>query len=587
MRTSFATVAMLAALGAACSDDEENVQAPIDAGTADMGVDAPDLGTPDSGEPDVGPGPAAVTFVHGVASGDPLADRVVIWTRATPVNVANVELDIRWEVATDESFNSIVQQGMVTTSTSSDLTVKVDVAGLSPATTYYYRFVGADGTRSPRGRTKTLPLGPVANIRFAVVSCSHYSAGYFNVYRMIADRSMPGNDLDAVLHLGDYFYEYGDGEYADNDIPGRTPIPPTEVFTLADYRARHAQYKSDPDLQTMHATHPMIAVWDDHESANNAWTDGAENHQPAQEGPWSVREAAAIQAYYEWMPIRTPAMGGSIYRRFQFGELATLHMIDTRLEGRELQLDYADFARDQQSFLQQFLNPQRTLLGSVQEQWLNDGLTQATTTWQVIGNQVQMAQLYNPVLPNPTNSSTIAAANLIAQAGEQLAMAGVVPGTGLPFSLDAWDGYVVARERLFQTFGQVRNVVVLTGDFHNSWASELARDADLRQGGAYDPQTGAGTVGVEFVTTSVTSPGFEGVLDEALLDPIRLFIQQKNTHIKYVDLRRRGFLELTLTATAARAQFVFTQSIATATAAEVAGPLFLVPEGQKRLQRQN
>lgn len=589
-------IGLLAAWALAGCGDEEltpdagpaDAGAPMDAGPADTGApdtgrDAgvEDAGGEDAGGEDAG-GEDAFAFDHGVASGDPLSDRVVLWTRVTPGDESVTSVEVGWEIAEDDAFVTVVGSGTVETTTARDLTVKVDATGLAAGTRYFYRFTAGEVV-SPVGRTKTLPLGPVDRVRLAIVSCSHYSAGFFNVYRLIANRSSPTDDLDAVVHLGDYFYEYGAGEYGDNGIAGREPIPPTEVFTLEGYRQRHAQYKSDLDLQALHQTHPMIPVWDDHESANDAWTGGAENHTPVEEGEWGVREQAARQAYEEWMPIRTPDMGGSIFRRFEFGTLATLHMLDTRLEGREEQLDYTQFVDDQQGFLTTFNDPDRSLLGMEQEAWLFDGLRNATTTWQVIGNQVMMGQLYNPQVPNPTNDPNIALANMLAMAGDQLAAAGLIPGPGLPFSLDAWDGYVAARERLFQVLATVRNPVVVTGDFHNAWALELARDADLRADGAYDPETSAGAVAVEFITSSVTSPGFEGALPDLFLDPILLAIQGKNPHIDYADLRRRGFLELTLSSSEAQARFVFSPSIAEPSADELVGRSYTVAAGTKRL----
>lgn len=594
----FILAPLILGLSVACGDDTTSDAGPavgLDAGFADTGssIDAEvsDTGMPmDAGTSDSGTMAGAVSYLHGVASGDPLASQVILWTRVTPADASLLEVTVAWELASDSGFADVVRSGMTTTSTAIDLTVKVDVTGLSPGTPYWYRFT-AMGVTSPVGRTKTLPMGPVDRLRFAVVSCSHYAAGFFNVYRLIANRSTAENDLDAVIHLGDYFYEYGAGGFGDNGIAGRAPIPDIETIDLAAYRARHAQYKSDPDLQAMHATHPMIAVWDDHESANDAWAEGAENHTPGMppmgEGAWDARKAEAIQAYYEWMPIRTPAMGGAIFRRFEFGELATLHMVDTRLEGRVEQIDIASYFGDEgfdtPTFLGDFLDPQRTLLGAAQEQWLSQGLSAATTTWQVLGNQVMMGQLYTPSIPNPGMDPNIAAANQVAALGDQLVMAGLIPGPGLPFNFDAWGGYVTARERLFGTLAAIRNPIVVTGDFHNAWAVELTRDADLNEGGAYDPATSAGTVGVEFVTSSVTSPGFEAALPDAFLDPLLGFIGMKNPHIKYADLRQRGFLSLELSGTEARAQFIFTPSIMTASEMEAPGPVFTVAEGSKRM----
>lgn len=239
-------------------------------------------------------------FLHGVASGDPLADRVVLWTRVTGDADAPAEIPVSWVIAEDPALKRIVGAGVTLTSQDVDFTVKIDAEGLKAEKTYYFRFRSL-GHSSPIGRTKTLPKKDRAleRLRLAFASCSNYPYGFFNAYGAIAQRP----DLDAVLHLGDYLYEYANGEYGDGSAIGRVPNPDREIVSLADYRARHAQYKTDPDLQEAHRQHPFIVVWDDHETTNNSWRDGAENHQP-EEGDFQARKAAAIQAYFEWMPLR-------------------------------------------------------------------------------------------------------------------------------------------------------------------------------------------------------------------------------------------------------------------------------------------
>jgi alkaline phosphatase D len=252
-------------------------------------------------------------FPHGVASGDPLTDRVVVWTRVTIPNPGEF-VTVEWDMASDPGFNRIVQRGITSTSAAYDYTVKVDVGRLQAGTTYYYRFILRGVGTSPIGRTKTLPLGSVSRLRFAVASCSNYPAGLFNAYRLIAGRA----DLDFVIHLGDYIYEYGEGTFGSGQTLGRIPSPNREIVTLGDYRMRYAQYRSDLDLQEVHRQHPFIVVWDDHESANDAWRDGAQNHQPDTEGEWAVRKAVATQAWHEWMPVRENPSLGQIYRTFRF-----------------------------------------------------------------------------------------------------------------------------------------------------------------------------------------------------------------------------------------------------------------------------
>ena len=283
--------------------------------------------------------PAAAHFTHGIASGDPLADRVILWTRVLPGSGNAEAVPCTWQVAADDSFDTVVASGEAIARAERDYTVKVDAAGLAPGTSYCYRFI-ANGVISPVGCTRTLPVGAVSEFKMAVASCSNYPQGFFHAYRDIAEA-----DLDVVLHLGDYLYEYPVGEYvnpvAENQF-GRKVEPEHEILVLEDYRMRHGLYRTDPDLQAAHAAHPWITVWDDHEMMNDTWRAGAENHDEG-EGDFFKRIHAARQAYHEWMPIRTGAEGdqGVIYRAFQIGDLADLLMLDTRLVGRDEQLDYA------------------------------------------------------------------------------------------------------------------------------------------------------------------------------------------------------------------------------------------------------
>ena len=313
-------------------------------------------------------------FLHGVASGDPLVDRVILWTRVLPGDDRDAPL-VAWEVARDTEFKRNVARGELQTGAARDFTVKVDVTGLQPGTTYYYRFVVNDSP-SPIGRTRTLPAPGVSRVRLGVASCANYPYGYFNAYACLARRA----DLDAIVHLGDYIYEGRGGRVAE-----RILLPARETLALADYRERHAQYKTDPDLQEVHRQHPFIVVWDDHEIADNAWVGGAAGHTPETEGDWFVRRAAALQAYFEWMPVREDRQtdGPQIYRTFRFGGLTDLIMLDTRIVGRDKQVLGSDLAGLQQ--------PSRTILGSRQEQWLARqlaGSVRTGTPWQVLGQQV-------------------------------------------------------------------------------------------------------------------------------------------------------------------------------------------------------
>ncbi|MBJ6619184.1 alkaline phosphatase D family protein [Streptomyces sp. DHE17-7] len=326
---------------------------------------------------------AAPAFLHGVASGDPLPDGVLLWTRVTPVPEAvpgsgtGPDTEVDWVVATDRDFTNVVAKGSVTATAASDHTVKADVRGLAPATDYWFRF-SAGPTDSPAARTRTAPAADasVAGLRFGVVSCANWEAGHFSSYRHLAARG----DLDAWLHLGDYIYEYGSGEYGTRDTVVRPHAPAHEILTLADYRVRHGRYKTDPDLQALHATAPVVAIWDDHEIANDTWSGGAENHTEGAEGAWTARQAAAKQAYFEWMPVR-PAIAGTTYRRLRFGKLADLSLLDLRTF-RSQQVSLGDGKVD---------DPERTLTGRAQMDWLKSGLASSDTTWRLVGNSVMIS----------------------------------------------------------------------------------------------------------------------------------------------------------------------------------------------------
>ncbi len=456
-------------------------------------------------------------FQHGVASGDPLADRVILWTRVSPAG-ASKTLRVEYLVATDPALVNVVASGSTTTNAARDFTVKVDVTQLSPNTTYYYRF-STDSGASPVGRTRTLPVGAAPSLRMAVVSCSNFAYGYFNAYRRIAERADP----DLVLHLGDYLYEYGANQYGNL----RPCEPATEIVTLSDYRMRHAQYKRDPDSQEMHRQHPLVAIWDDHETANNSWVGGAENHQPDTEGEWPVRVAAALQAYYEWMPVRPPASRNLTrsQRSYSFGSLVDLIMLEERLGARSQQLDGSIPTPFGNAFAQTgaFADPTRQLLGTEQETWLFDKLRRSPAKWKLLGQGVMFAQLKVP--------------------GQALSNAA---GGGLFLNSDQWDGYQPARNRVYDVIKgsavspPVKNVVVLTGDIHSSWAADLTPDPnnpDTATGG-YNPLIGQGSLAVEFVGTSVSSPG----VDTDTTGAIANALQQSNPHFKYINLTRRGYM---------------------------------------------
>jgi alkaline phosphatase D len=500
-----------------------------------------------------------VSFAHGLASGDPLSDRVILWTRVTPPAGHAADIPVQWELASDTSFATIVASGQANASAARDFTVKVDATGLKPATAYHFRF-RAYGTTSPAARTRTLPTGSVAQVKLAVFSCANYPAGYFNVYADAAKR----NDLDATVHLGDYIYEYGQGGYASGSAAamGRLVQPAAEILTLADYRQRHAQYKTDADLQALHAVAPMIAIWDDHEFANDTWTGGAENHQ-ANEGDFAARKAVAMQAYHEWMPTRT-ASPELIYRSFNFGNLVSLHMLDTRVIGRDKQLDYADFMTptglDAAGFAKAMANPARQLMGQTQTQWLQQQMAASSATWQVLGQQVVMGRME---IPAPILMETIqpGAGVSVSQYAALVAKAQSAPATltpqeqailaqpSIPYNLDAWDGYQAARETVLGMARQLgKKLVVLAGDTHNAWANELQ---DMN----------GNAVGVEFATSSVSSPGFEEYLPKENPAVLAGALQQLIKPLKYCDTSRRGYMVMTATADACRADWVYVNTI--------------------------
>ena len=527
------------------------------------------------------------SFEHGIASGDPLADAVILWTRVTPEREGDVK--VSWKVATDEAFTQLVTRGETTTSAERDYTVKVDAIGLSAGTTYYYRFETASAT-SVTGMTKTLPQGAVDSVKLAVFSCSNYPAGFFNAYDMAADMG----DIDAALHVGDYIYEYGPDIYAYDNARelGREVLPASSLVSLSDYRTRYGQYRTDAKLQKIHARIPFICVWDDHEIANDTWREGAEAHDADVHGDFDQRKASALQAYFEWLPIRPWSEGNNleIYRRFTFGNLVELHMLDTRVLARDLQLDYANYidpttgALDQAGFVADVSDASRTMLGAEQLQWLQEGMTQSDAHWQVLGQQVIMGQMTLPAAV-ATQQMTIAQ---YAELGALATLAGRVEAGDptvtddelaylaanqerltpeviallqlphIPYNLDAWDGYAYEREVIFQTAKAMdKNLVVVSGDTHNSWANDLK------------DQSGE-LVGVEFAGTSVTSPGMEQYLGIPLeqQDVFQDAIVNLVDNLHYTNLVNRGFMTVTFTQTEARAEWRYVDTILSETYSE-------------------
>ncbi|MFF5129686.1 alkaline phosphatase D family protein [Streptomyces syringium] len=464
---------------------------------------------------------AATGFLHGVASGDPLPDGVLLWTRVTPAPEAvpgsglGPDVEVRWEVAEDAAFARVVAHGTATATAATDHTVKADVRGLRPATDYHFRFITGDVV-SPAARTRTAPAhdAATAGVRFGVVSCANWEAGHFSAYRHLAGR----RDLDAVLHLGDYIYEYGTGTYPAAKYTVRPHSPAHEIVSLADYRVRHGRYKTDPDLQALHRAHPTVAIWDDHEFANDAWSGGAENHTPGAEGDWAARMAAAKQAYFEWMPVR-PSMEGTTYRRLRFGKLADLHLMDLRS------------FRSQQAKGGAVDDPERTITGRAQLDWLKAGLASSDTTWRLVGNSVMISPVAFGALP----------AHLL----EPLAKLLGLPTGGLTISTDQWDGYTDDRRELLAHLADraIRNTVFLTGDIHMAWANDVPRTA------ATYPISPS--VATEFVVTSVTSDNIDDLLHvppHTVSLAAATAIKAANRHVKWLDMDSHGYGVLDITA---------------------------------------
>ena len=535
----------------------------------------------------------AARFEHGVASGDPLGTRLILWTRITTDSAGPVP--VRWEVAEGADFARPVASGVVQATPGRDFTVKADVGGLKPGREYHYRFVAGSrtgGGTSPVGRARTLPEGPTSDVVFAVVTCALFPNGYFNAYDQIAGLER----VDAVIELGDYIYEYG-GPHSYGDDNGakldRRHEPARDCVSLADYRTRHAQYKRDPDLQAAHARCAWICVWDDHEVANDSWAGGAENHEDRTEGDWRTREQAAIQAYYEWMPIREPAAGRpfeAINRSFQFGDLASLIMVETRLLARSYQLEFdrpgdipqivyerlpsgarrpltdpaeiaaakaaleaggdaaAGYIRgpDVAAVQAYIANPARQMLGPSQEAWLAAEMKSSVAAgrpWQVLGNEVVMARTLNPDVIKFFGAARLDQLLGMLPEGQRAYARRLADNFSFPapWDLDGWNGYPAARERLYDALKGApgANPIALAGDSHAFWVNELADAAGTR-------------VAVEFGTSAVSSPT---IGDHIPFQMGRVF-EAQNPEVKFCDQVNRGYIKLTLTHAEARAELI-------------------------------
>lgn len=442
---------------------------------------------------------SADPFTLGVASGDPLPNSVVIWTRLAPdpTNGGGMPAEaikVAWEVATDEAFTDVVAKGATEATPELAHSVHVDVEGLREGADYFYRFAAGDAL-SPMGRTRTAPMAASAldRLRFGFVSCAHYEHGFFSAYRHLA-----ADDVDLVLCLGDYIYEYGAGRDFVSDTGPVRSHGSDETLTLEDYRNRHALYKTDSDLQAAHAAFPWIVTFDDHEVENDYAGDQSENGDPVE--LFLARRAAAYQAYYEHMPVRPSSMPAGpdmlLYRRLAFGDLVEFNVLDTR-QYRSDQPCGGVAARCDAA-----LDPATTMLGEEQEAWLLDGTAASGAHWNVLAQQVMMSQL--EVDPNPMSQR---------------------------FNDDQWDGYPLARRRILDHLAQasVPNPIVLTGDIHTAWVGDLKADYD---------DFSAPAIATEFVTTSVTS--YNPFANQLQFAPLL------NPHLRFFDARH-GYARVEVT----------------------------------------
>jgi len=503
-------------------------------------------------------------FTHNVASGEPGADSMLLWTRYVPAAGDDmVRLDI--EVALDPGFAKIVSGGSVQTGPWRDWTAKITVDGLEPGTVYWYRFVAPDGSKSPVGRTKTLPVGNVVRFGLGVFSCSNLPYGWFNAYAHAAARQ----DLDLWMHVGDYIYEYGTPAATDvRVLDERTLAPGHEILAITDYRVRYACYRADPDLQRLHQMAPMIAFWDDHESSNDSWEGDAQNHQPAKEGDWNPRRAAAMQVYREWLPVSDEP-----WKAYPIGTLATLYRTESRLLGRTRPADIgaAFRAGDPDVALKAFRDgiwhdPSATMLGSTQESWLAHALKAdaRSSAWQLLGMATIVGRTVMPQnavdwLRPDASAKTVGSFRDNARAAR----------LGLPMWMDRWDGYPAARSRLLKAAQQAdANLVMLSGDSHNAWAYSLVEDGR--------------PAGVEFAGHAVTSGGIEGNM---AADPkiVAQGFMAANPELKWADTSRRGYMMIDITPRRVTGEWQFLQTIKARTVQLAGTHRMHVDRGRKAL----
>ena len=541
-----------------------------------------------------------VNFNCGVASGDPSLDGLVIWTyaRYADASLMNNSVALKYELAMDNAFTNVVKSGDANATSAKGFTVKVNLSGLKPGIDYFYRFTSGL-FKSGVGKTRTLPSMDAKQVKLAVFSCTLYSAGFFNAYAEAAK-----SDAQFAIHLGDYIYEYGSdpSKFGNTDLLNkssasalsRVALPANDIVSLDDYRTRYAQYRSDPNLQVLHASMPWITVWDDHEFANNAFMTGAENHDPKTQGDWNTRKNNAAQAYHEWLPNRNDPLDAAnrfkIYRRFDFANILSLHMLDTRIEGRVQQ--YANYGTavsvaDYQPYISGLTTGSdinRTMISATQLDWLQKGFASSTAKWQVLGNQDIMAKIWWPanvltslgaVYFNPSAANQAAFSQSVTDyltakmtqasggtlTATQTALLDLNSNPKLPYNLDAWDGYPLNRELVLQSVQALNKpLITLSGDSHNAWFAQLTTLKGQK-------------VGVEFSGSSVTSPGFESLglasiapaLDGSINSKQWIDGNGKNfgmiDDLNFIDTKSRGYLMMTFTLDNVKGEYIYLDTV--------------------------